>query len=175
VRRLPPERVSQLVDFARFLEFQTTERYDDWLDEQETEIKEDMRAGEEKWDKLLAKPEAKRVMREMAREAGEDYRAGRTTELVGATVSSMGQHEVNLMVNANIAIPRPIFEVSEQLAQQFGMSRSELYSAALTAYAQVHQKQAVTELLNRVYEAEPSAMEPALVQIQVASIGGGPW
>ena len=81
VRRLPPERVSQLVDFARFLEFQTTERYDDWLDEQETETKEEMRASEEKWDKLLAKPEAKRVMREMAREAREDYRAGRTTDI----------------------------------------------------------------------------------------------
>jgi hypothetical protein len=35
----------------------------------------------EKWDELLTKPEAKRVMREMAREAREDYRAGRTTDI----------------------------------------------------------------------------------------------
>ena len=48
MRRLPPERVLQLVDFARFLEFQ-------------------------------AAPEAKRVVREIAREAREDYRAGQTT------------------------------------------------------------------------------------------------
>ena len=34
-----------------------------------------------KWDKLFAKTEAKGVMREMAEEAGEDYRKGRTTEI----------------------------------------------------------------------------------------------
>ena len=79
VRRLPPERVLQLVDFARFLEFQTIERYDDWLDEEETEG--EIRASEEKWDELFAKPEAKHVMRDMAREALEDYRAGRTTDI----------------------------------------------------------------------------------------------
>jgi hypothetical protein len=81
MRRLPPERVLQLVDFARFLEFQTTERYDDWLSEEETETEEEIRASEEQWDALFAKPEAKRVMREMAREALEDYRAGRTTDI----------------------------------------------------------------------------------------------
>jgi len=81
MRRLPPERVLQLVDFARFLEFQTTERRDDRSGEEETETEEQIRASEEKWDELLAKPEAKRVMREMAREAREDYRTGRTTDI----------------------------------------------------------------------------------------------
>jgi hypothetical protein len=38
-------------------------------------------ASEERWDELFAKPEAKRVMREMAREAREDHRAGRTTDI----------------------------------------------------------------------------------------------
>ena len=81
MRRLPPERVLQLVDFARFLEFQTTERYDEWLDEEETETEEEVRVSEEKWEQLLAQPEAKRMMREMAHEALEDYRAGRTTDI----------------------------------------------------------------------------------------------
>jgi hypothetical protein len=75
IRKLPPEHVVQLVNFARFLEFQTTKEYKDWLEEEEIET------AEEKWDELLAKPEAKRVMREMAREAREDYRAGRTTDI----------------------------------------------------------------------------------------------
>jgi hypothetical protein len=75
IRKLPPEHVVQLVNFARFLEFQTTKEYKDWLEEEEIET------TEEKWDELLAKPEAKRVMREMAREAREDYRAGRTTDI----------------------------------------------------------------------------------------------
>jgi hypothetical protein len=86
VRRLPPERVSQVIDFAQFLEFQTTNAYGDDLpdvdeSEEETGAEEETRASEEKWDELFAKPEAKRVMREMAREALEDYRAGRTTDI----------------------------------------------------------------------------------------------
>jgi len=82
IRKLPPERVLQLVDFARFLEFQIVQKScDDWLDEEETETEEGIRASEEKWDELFAKPEAKRVMREMAHEALEDYRAGRTTDI----------------------------------------------------------------------------------------------
>ncbi|RLE37100.1 hypothetical protein DRJ17_07260 [Candidatus Woesearchaeota archaeon] len=74
MRRLPPEHVVQLVNFAYFLELQNTQEYKKWL-------KEGPEAGEEKWEKLFAKPEARRVMREMAREAREEYRAGRTTDI----------------------------------------------------------------------------------------------
>ncbi|MDL1965003.1 MAG: hypothetical protein LWW98_11910 [Deltaproteobacteria bacterium] len=82
IRKLPSERILQLIDFARFLEFQIVQKSsDDWLDKQETETKEGIRASEEKWDKLFVKPEAKHVMREMAHEALEDYRAGRTTDI----------------------------------------------------------------------------------------------
>jgi hypothetical protein len=38
-------------------------------------------ASEAKWDELLAKPEAKRLMRELAREARAEYLAGNTTEI----------------------------------------------------------------------------------------------
>jgi hypothetical protein len=56
---------------------------------------EEIRASEEKWDELLAKPEAKRVMREMAREAREEYHAGQTTDVattddVLARLSNLG-------------------------------------------------------------------------------------
>jgi len=82
IRKLPPERVLQLVDFARFLEFQIVqESYDDSSEEEETETEEGIRASEEKWDELFAKPEAKRVIREMAREALDDYHAGQTTDI----------------------------------------------------------------------------------------------
>ncbi len=89
IRELPPERVLQLVDFARFLEFQIVRKsYDDWSDEEETETEEGIRASEEKWDESFAKPEAKHVMRAMAREALDDYRAGRTT---GITTTQDGR------------------------------------------------------------------------------------
>ena len=75
MRRLPPEQVAQLVNFAYFLKFQTTQEHRKWLKEGSP------KAGAEKWEELLARPEAKRVMRDMAREAREEYRAGRTTDI----------------------------------------------------------------------------------------------
>lgn len=78
LQRLPPERARQLVDYARFLEFQT-ERYQGRPDEEETE--EEILASEKKWDELFAQPESKRLLRTMAAEAREDYFAGRTTDV----------------------------------------------------------------------------------------------
>jgi hypothetical protein len=77
VRRLPPERALQLVDFARFLASQTEQDDEQPAEEGADEIG----ANEEEWDSLLAKPEAKQAMREMAREALEDYHAGRTSDI----------------------------------------------------------------------------------------------
>lgn len=59
---LPPERVAELLDFARFLQTLALD-------------------SENKWDQLLAKPEAQRAMIDMAREAREEFRAGRTTDI----------------------------------------------------------------------------------------------
>ncbi len=78
MRHLPPEKMLELVDFARFLEFQVTQRDGKLDDLKDTETPGD---SEEKWVQLLAKPEAKRKLREMAREATEDYQAGQTTEI----------------------------------------------------------------------------------------------
>jgi len=66
VRRLPPERVIQLVDFARFLE---------------AESEEEIEASQANWDKVLVKPEAKRKLRDMAREALDDYHTGQATDI----------------------------------------------------------------------------------------------
>ena len=78
VRTLPVERVVQILDYAHYIQSRTVEDFG-FLDDDETE--EEIRASEEKWDRLFAKPEAQRVMREMAHEALEDYRAGRTTDI----------------------------------------------------------------------------------------------
>jgi hypothetical protein len=80
VRTLPPERVSQVVDFARFLQAQTARpRDEDWLAEEDEAA---VRASEERWDQLFARPEAQQAMVAMAREAREDFRAGRTTDIL---------------------------------------------------------------------------------------------
>jgi hypothetical protein len=55
------------------------------------------------------------------------------------------------------------------------MSLSELYTAALAAYVATYESEDVTAQLNEVYETEESALEPELVSLQVASIGGENW
>ena len=81
VRKLPTERVSQVIDLARFIEWPVSDSdNDDWLDDSE-ESEEEIRASEEKWDRLLAKPEAQRLMMEMAREALVEHDAGLTMEM----------------------------------------------------------------------------------------------
>ncbi len=80
-----------------------------------------------------------------------------------------------MFVKTDIAVPSPVFEAAEQLAHKLGISLSELYTAALIAYVTGHQKSEITETLNQVYEAEPSTLEPVLVRLQVASLGGETW
>ncbi|MBM4081318.1 MAG: hypothetical protein FJ278_16570 [Planctomycetes bacterium] len=80
-----------------------------------------------------------------------------------------------MSVKANISVPNPVHKAAERLARKLGVSLSELYTTALAAYVSSHQETDVTEALNRVYRAEPSAIEPGLVKIQVACIGGETW
>lgn len=75
MRRLPEEQIVQLASFAYFLELQATEEYEKWLEEGSPET------GEKGWEKLLAEPEARRVMRDMVREARDEYSTGGMTEI----------------------------------------------------------------------------------------------
>ena len=76
VRTLPPERVSEVVDFARFIQSRLLPEIGD-LEADGTEA--EIRADNERWDATFAASRDK--LRKMAREAREDIRAGRTTEM----------------------------------------------------------------------------------------------
>jgi hypothetical protein len=72
-RTLPPNRVEQLVDFARFLEAQI-------LSEElikEEDIAE-IEADNAQWDALLATDEAQTLLEKLANEALAEHRAGKT-------------------------------------------------------------------------------------------------
>ena len=73
VRLLPPNRVEQLVDFARFLEAQI-------LTEALTEEEEiaEVEADNARWDALLDTDEAQDLLEKLADEALEEHRAGKT-------------------------------------------------------------------------------------------------
>jgi hypothetical protein len=73
--RLPEAGILQIVDFAKFIENQSSVHKSD---------------EEEKWNSLLAGPESKKTMREMAKEALEDYHSGKTTEI---TINKNGKLE----------------------------------------------------------------------------------
>ena len=81
MRKLTPERVAALVDFARFLELRAAESVGAWP-ETDSAATDETGDADQRWDELLARPEARQWMRQMAREAREDFYAGRTTEIV---------------------------------------------------------------------------------------------
>ena len=74
-----------------------------------------------------------------------------------------------------ISVPDPIFEAAEQLAHQLGISRSELYSTAVSDFIKAHQSDQITAQLNRVYATEDSALDPVLAQIQALSLPREEW
>ena len=78
-------------------------------------------------------------------------------------------------MKTTISIPNPVYEAAQQLAQRLNVSLSDLYTVALTAYVTAHQKEDVTETLNRVYATGSSEIEPGLVHLQLQSIGGERW
>jgi hypothetical protein len=75
VRRLPPECVVEVIDFAQFLEFKTSEDYDDDL---LGDAANQARIAEEnaRWDALLETEESQRLLEKMADEALAEIQAG---------------------------------------------------------------------------------------------------
>ncbi|MBN2315369.1 MAG: hypothetical protein JXM79_15680 [Sedimentisphaerales bacterium] len=78
-------------------------------------------------------------------------------------------------MKTEISVPNPIYKAAERLAAALGMSLSEFYVAALTAYVATYQNGDVTKKLDEVYAKEPSTMDPDMVAIQITSIGQEKW
>jgi len=79
IRRLPPHFVSQVINFAKFLEFQLIGNRNDILtDETEEEIAE----NNARWDQMLATDESQQLLEKMADEALGKIHAGRAEPIV---------------------------------------------------------------------------------------------
>lgn len=72
-RILPPQRVEQLVDFARFLEAQILS--EDFIEEENVA---EIEADNARWDTLMATDEAQMLLEKLADEALAEHRAGKT-------------------------------------------------------------------------------------------------
>jgi metal-responsive CopG/Arc/MetJ family transcriptional regulator len=74
-----------------------------------------------------------------------------------------------------ISVPDEIFEAGEHLAKQLGLSRSQLYADALSAYLSERGAAAVTAKLNAVYAEESSKLEPAFTKTQLSHLADEAW
>jgi metal-responsive CopG/Arc/MetJ family transcriptional regulator len=74
-----------------------------------------------------------------------------------------------------ISIPDDVFEAAEGLAEELGMSRSELYARAVGEYVARRRAKEVTSKLNEVYSKAEACLDPVLDALQRASLGGGRW
>ena len=74
-----------------------------------------------------------------------------------------------------ISIPDDVFESADELAEELGVSRSELYSTAVAEYLVKYKAQDVTAKLNEVYAKQPSGLPPEVRRAQSRSVGKSDW
>lgn len=74
-----------------------------------------------------------------------------------------------------ISVPDCVFASADRLAKELHMSRSELYTLAVEEYVGEHRHSRVREKLDEVYSAESSAMDPAMLNAQAASVSREDW
>ena len=74
-----------------------------------------------------------------------------------------------------ISVPDEVFEAGEHLARQLGLSRSQLYADALSAYLSARGAAAVTEKLNAVYSKENSKVDSGFAHMQLKRLSNEAW
>lgn len=74
-----------------------------------------------------------------------------------------------------ISIPDELFESADELAEELGVSRSELYARAVEEYVAKARGADVTARLNEVYGEEASGVARELRSAQGRSVGTGEW
>ncbi len=74
-----------------------------------------------------------------------------------------------------ISIPDDVFKTADSFARRKKMSRSAVFTIAVTEYLSHHNQEAVTEQLNKVYEKEASSLDAVLYGLQIASVSKEKW
>jgi metal-responsive CopG/Arc/MetJ family transcriptional regulator len=74
-----------------------------------------------------------------------------------------------------ISLPDDVFEAGEHLARQLGLSRSQLYADALSAYLSARGAAAVTAKLNAVYSKKSSKVDDGFAHLQLKCLANETW
>ncbi len=69
-----------------------------------------------------------------------------------------------------ISIPDQILQQAEFLANELGMSRSELYLKAIEEFIREREEGMITEKLNGIYSLQNNSLDDVLNEIQLESI-----
>ena len=70
-----------------------------------------------------------------------------------------------------ISVPSKLFEAAEKLARRLGVSRSRLFTNAVSEYLRQHGGADITEKLNQLYESEPASLDALSQALQSVSLG----
>ena len=74
-----------------------------------------------------------------------------------------------------ISIPDPVFQAAEVMANKLGLSRSQLFTVAMSEYMKLHKYDDVTEALNRVYSNTEESIDNDFLLMQMHSIQKEEW
>lgn len=76
-----------------------------------------------------------------------------------------------------VSIPDDLFRRAESLTRRLGLTRSGLYSRALSAYLEQFDEQSIIDAVNKVCDANPGAtqLDPVLERIQFDNIEREEW
>lgn len=92
-------------------------------------------------------------------DSDEDYTSAMETEVMKTAVS----------------IPSDLFQQAEELAQQLGLTRDELYTRALNSFLDSHCEDEITRSLNEVYSRVDSSLDPIVMQMQLTALDEEDW
>jgi metal-responsive CopG/Arc/MetJ family transcriptional regulator len=67
-----------------------------------------------------------------------------------------------------ISIPEDVFQSAEALVKRLGMSRSQLYTAAINEYLNRRQDRQITTILDSIYEEEDSSLPSGIIRLRSA-------
>ena len=78
-------------------------------------------------------------------------------------------------MKTTVSIPEQIFRQAEVTAKKLRISRSRLYTTAISEYLDRHCADSITERLNQVYTTQESKLDPALERTALETLAKIRW
>jgi metal-responsive CopG/Arc/MetJ family transcriptional regulator len=80
-----------------------------------------------------------------------------------------------VIMKTAVSVPDDLFRQAEEAARRLRMSRSKLFSTALSEFLQRQESNSITERLNEVYLRRTAKVDPALHRAQLKHLDKDSW